>query len=556
MTKLIVYLRSLIIVAAIVGLVYMLSVSRDKETNQDSPDVINFLAGGYCPEIHNPNGPPLKAFSYIFKGKADARGLFGPKDAFPAEYWEDMAAKRHSNKEAGYSQPWKIRFLGAPRLGQGLQESWALTRLMGGMAPQIMTAQVVPKFTQTAHDWFVDLTPYLKKPNPYVEKGKRGSKRWMDQFYPNTLTRWQSTYNKKIYCIPIDLVEVGIFYNKTILRDCGVDVDGPNFPPNTWAEFIAIQKRVKDKGYVPTIIQGADKMVIKWIYMLFSDMLYDDLSDKIEVLTDTDLGIVNVDAQELVRAYKKGYLVIGNDRWWEAWRLTKEWSQYWQRGYLGERDTLNFQRGKAAFTLYGSWYVERLMKDKLDFEFGVFPVPKLTKASSKFATGVEPRGVGGATATQYAITRGPAERKEAVEACVDLLRWLTAPKNIGPAVAEAKSFLPAIYDAKITEHLKFLQKIIERGMVRYTGIEISRPRVSDTWWATMQSFLEGNINKAEVVKTMEVATQRAIYESTYEKRATWQWIKDSKGNQTWEIKLKDNEVLTRDYLRSKAKAHD
>ena len=49
----------------------------------------------------------------------------------------------------------------------------------------------------------------------------------------------------------------------------------------------------------------------------------------------------------------------------------------------------------------GSWYISTIDNDKLrNFDYGVFPIPRLTKETSPYAPNIQPRGVGGATAVQ------------------------------------------------------------------------------------------------------------------------------------------------------------
>src|SRR5205823_13770218 len=152
--------------------------------------------------------------------------------------------------------------------------------------------------------------------------------------------------------------------------------------------------------------------------------------------------------QEFVRAYKKGIFSPRDPRYREYLRLTREWSQYWQPGFLaagafGDQGDRLFRLGRVAMWWDGSWYVTQIDRDPLrKFRYGIFLVPPLTRESSRLASGARAaRGVGGASSIQYAITNS-AERDGNLDLAVDFLRYITAPQNLGPLVREARMFVP------------------------------------------------------------------------------------------------------------------
>ena len=511
--------RALALPAFVVALLLLAVSAQEEVLKQKDPRVINFLAAGYCPGIVRPDGsPPLTVLDTLIKGPGlDGRGG-----------WEQLASERHAAGQPGYPQPWLVRFTRTPAAGG--QGSWTLTRLMGGMAPEIMHAQPTPDYSNRCHYWYIDLTEYLARPNPYVP----GNKRWADIFYPGVLSFWGANADHRYYAVPIDQVEIGIFYNKNIVAECGI---GPEeFPPRDWAHFMDIQRRIKQAGAVPFLMTGMDSMRVEWVYNVLTDMLYEEIYDRLNVVDGFQTsGTWGVNLQEKVRAHKKGIVSIGDDRYWEMWRIIKDWSQYWQQGYLGTADTIGFQRGRAAMTLDHSGFVRQLVNDKkLDFQWGVFLIPKLTRKTSRFAIGVTPRGYGGPTHIQYAIARETAERKGAVEACVDLLMWLTAPRHVGPMVKEIQSFLPAVRvdDEYFPENLKFMKPALARGLVRCYWIE--EPGLRE-WWPTMQYFLEGTYTRQDVINAMTAAVERGMAEKLEEFKDVWHWQYDDRGAQTWEI---------------------
>ena len=517
------YVKLLLFFGFFVAVLVLTGSAQKEVLEQKDPTVVNFLAATYCPGIVRPDGsPPLESLDTLVKGMGfDGHGG-----------WEQLAADRHRRGEPGYQQPWQVRFVKLPSLGAA-QNSWTITRLMADMAPEIMHAQSTPDYWDRCHYWYVDLTPYLNQPNPYIP----GNKRWADIFHKGVLAFWASSATGGFYCVPINEVETGIFYNKTILTQSGIGAD--EMPPRDWAHFIDIQDRIEKAGHVPFLFIASDLMRMTWVYYILNDMLYAGIYDRLNVVDDPENVMTwGVSLQEKVRGHKLGIVSVEDDRFWETWRIIKHWSRYWQDGALGTVDQTGFQRGRAAMTLDSSAFIRKLVNDKqLDFEWGVFFFPKLTKQTSRFAIGALPRGVGGPANVQYAISRASARRKGAVRACVDLLMWMTAPRHLGPMVAEERCFLPAVRvpEEYVGEHLRFLMPVLERGHVRCYKIAMLGVRGQAEWWATMQYYLEGTYDKQDVIGAMKATAAAGVEELLEKFKDTWQWEYDDQGNCTWKI---------------------
>lgn len=541
--------------------VLVLTGSAQKDVlQQRDPAVLNFMANAYCPGIVQAGqGLPMSALDVTVRGLEDYKGLYtDPKAGLAEEYrddpnirlpyagqhWEALAAERHQAGAPGYHQSWKVRFVQMPAVADA-RGSWALTRLMGGMAPEFMYSMATPEYGDTCHRWFVDLSPYLNRPNPYVPEGMPGHDRWLDAFYPGALSNWHATYDKHIYCIPVDQVEIAVFYNADILRACGIDPE-TELPPRSWAAFLDLQRRIQEKGYVAFQMPASDSMRLGWMHDIINDMLYAGVYDQLNTVNDPDIpDASSVDSQEKIRALRLGLVSLHDDRYWEAWRIIKEWSRYWQPGATGTRDNLPFVQGRAALTVDGSWFVQTLEKDQMrTFEYGTFFLPPLTDETTPFAhrepdgNWYLPRGVGGATATQYSITVESAQRKEALEAAIDLLMWVSAPQHLGPMVAENGSFLPTVRGAALAENLRFMQDVLDRGPVRLRGLDDLDQRCKDAWWACMQYYLSdttGTWTRERILATLEPAVEYSAQDQMDRYKEKWEWVYDENGRNTWEI---------------------
>lgn len=70
-------------------------------------------------------------------------------------------------------------------------------------------------------------------------------------------------YDGKYYGSPYDMGAVGMWYNKAIFKEVGIDV------PKTWPELLDGVKKIKAAGYIPIALGGGDKWPAHfwWVYL-------------------------------------------------------------------------------------------------------------------------------------------------------------------------------------------------------------------------------------------------------------------------------------------------
>ncbi|MCC6444488.1 MAG: extracellular solute-binding protein [Armatimonadetes bacterium] len=459
-------MRYILICALLTGLLAVPSSAID----------LTVYAQAYTPEIVTGDNPrPLKQFTYL--------------------------ARRYERLHPDV----RISFIKNP---VGDFRTWMITQLKGGTAPDIMWAHSDWTNQDAKYGWFVRLDPYLARPNPYVP----GNKRWGDLFYADA-TDAKRAPDGSLYALPIDQVETGIFYNKAIFRKAGVS------PPRTWEEFLAIQEKIRKAGYIPFLMVGTQEMWITWTRSILQDQLFNDLLSRMDVRVAE--GFRGVDTQEFVRAYKKGIFSARNPRYRECLRILKDWSRYWQKGFLGTNDDRLFRLGRAAMFWNGSWYYDPIKRDPLrTFDFGVFPLPRLTRRTSPYAPDIEPRGVGGAASIQYAVTNTAIQGKK-VEQAVDFLRFITAPKNLGPLVEEAGLFLPNVYGVPPAPSLKPFARILEVGHVRFAA-EPGAGDYPDRLFRVLQGFLGGIYSEEQALRLIETYMAKSV-DRLIEENPSWRF---------------------------------
>lgn len=424
----------------------------------------------------------------------------------------------------------RIRFIKNP---VGEYRTWMRTQLQGGLAPDVMWAHSTWCNDDAKYGWFVNLDPYLNKPNPYCAPGTRGTKRWGDLFYPDA-TNAKRAPDGHLYALPIDQVETAIYYNKALFREAGIE------PPRTWAEFIAIQKRLQEKGILPFLMTAQLEMRLSWAQAILNDQLWGDKLSEIDVRTTGAIGFAGVDEQEFIRAYKKGIFSLRDPRYREKLRLLKEWSQYWAPGALAANDDRLFRLGKVAMWWDGSWYTPIIERDPMrKFDYGIFLIPPLTKESSPYASNVGARGVGGATSIQYAITN-TAMAGGRVELAIDFLRFITAPNQLAPLVSEAGLFLPNVIGLAGSPLLAPFQKVLEIGHVRFGG-EQGGSAYAEQGFRILQGFLGGQFDEEETLKRQERYLAKGVTQELRINATDWRF------DANWEIlpaPIKNNALPT------------
>lgn len=412
----------------------------------------------------------------------------------------------------------RVEFIRSPVGPTGDYRTWLRTQLQGGLAPDIVWAHAEWCNLDAKYGWFVALDPYLGRPNRYIAPGRRGRRRWGDQFYPDA-TNARRAPDGRLYSLPIDQVETAIYYNIDLFERAGVR------PPTTWAEWMEVHRRLAAAGIQPFLMTGAQPMRMIWARRILLDQLWADRLPEMDMRPASASGYPGVDPQELVRAVQLGIFTLRDPRHREYLRLMREWSQYWQPGWLAAQDDRLFRLGGAAMWWDGSWYIPPIRQDPLrGFRWGMFLPPRLTRESSPYAGGDGARGVGGAASIQYAVTQS-AVKGDRVELAVDFLRFITAPQNLGPLVSEAELFVPNVLGLEGAPSLRLFMPLLQTGATRFGGEEPS-PWYGDQWFRVMQGHLGGELEEGETLRRLERYLRLGADEAVKMHAGEWRWGPD------------------------------
>lgn len=191
---------------------------------------------------------------------------------------------------------------------------------------------------------------YLSPIDDLWEKAK------MDERFPTSVAN-ACTYNNQKYAIPVTQHFAAFFYNKKIFKDNVIT------PPKTWAEFIAVCKKLKRKGIAPIALGSRER----WPAQFWFDYIL--------------LRTAGPDYRHRLMTHKASY----NDP--EVINAFSIWKDVLDQGYFIKNPNVfdwaaaakKVYHGEAAMTLMGTWIIgffdNKLgWKQNINYDFFPFPV--------------------------------------------------------------------------------------------------------------------------------------------------------------------------------------
>jgi raffinose/stachyose/melibiose transport system substrate-binding protein len=390
------------------------------------------------------------------------------------------------------------------------QREWLVTQLSAGQAPDIFNVNVEDVWQDVQKGWYVPLDRWLEQPNPFVKPGEPGSRQWWDQFKYQHISRGKAAPDGNMYCISYDMVETGIFYNKNLFRKYGFT------EPTDWDQFTAIEQKLKDEGYTPLLIN--DEQLADWGVDLLFDQLYYSLHELTDLKTDPKRAayLTNyLDWDELCFLHTKGFFTEDDPRWVELWRLLKQWRKYMPADMRSADMTRQFMTQKGAMCWNGSWMVNKLVRDPdMEFEWGVFYVPRLTKNASCFASGVDQCVIGG-SAIQLSVSNSAIgdtsadlpmdqriEKSERLKRCIAFLQFMCLPHNADTVINEVEQFLPNIVGVEPHKELLPFDTFLKRRYTSTKWVYTFDLRFQDIMNRMLSLYLNDGIDEKSFVHWM------------------------------------------------------
>lgn len=223
---------------------------------------------------------------------------------------------------------------------------------------------------------------------------------WRSVFFPKALAvnafRPGNPYRVSpgIYGVPIDVMNIQIFYNKKLLAQLGLD---PAVPPNTWEAFLHVGKRSSADGLIGFVSGWAEL----WLIDCFA----------------TDYAIHTMGMKKVEATYQ-GKVPYTDPDWLTVFNLFAELrdSGLLAQGIVtmvNKRAEQLFANEQAVFALNGTWGVNVYRGMNPSLEYGVMMPPRLTD---------RPMATWGGAGSSFCVNPKSASRDGALA----FLKWLTA----------------------------------------------------------------------------------------------------------------------------------
>lgn len=381
----------------------------------------------------------------------------------------------------------ELTFVGGSQLA-----TYVRTREAAGLefVPDIYNGNMTKGYD--AQGKWVAFTPYFEQINPYT------GKRFIESFRKLNVYEFDN-YGGELYMLPLDLISVGLYYNKDIFEQLGLG------EPQSWAQLLDTCKTIQEAGYTPISMPGDFSSIwagnLGWIVRALSDSY---LRDKIPLVLsqpgDWDFDPVAhadfsfdpsnpffdrqspLNSERMITAIENKEIDFKSQEFRQIYLRLKELSQYFQKGYIGsdiESAKNAFIRQEAAMIFAGSQFI-----------FTNEHYQKTATADRKFNTGImwlppilsDPlahnpiRGFYNGGTLLSVTKKGDAEHERRV---MDFLMFLATPSSgqllhdltlengynlSGPLTIEGVTMLPGLEEQKKTFGGNGIVKLEFRGL--------------------------------------------------------------------------------------------
>lgn len=281
------------------------------------------------------------------------------------------------------------------------------------------------------------------------------------------------------YGVPWQWGAVGIYYNKDLFEQAGLD---PENPPATWSEFLAAVQTLKDAGITPITIGEGDKWPghFWWVYLAIrngGEQAFLDAFNRAGSFTDAPFVKAGEDLQDLIalEPFPEGYL-----------------------GFTYNDSAAVFGNGEAAMELMGQWH-QAVQRDSSEDGAGV----------ANLGWFLFPMVEGGAGNASDVLGGGDGFGigKDAPDEAVEFVRFLTSAENQTAALEAVGFGPPTTTDAQsaITDPVQ--QQILEaRNAAAYFQLYYDQflpPAVGGTVNDAVEQIFAGVASPEEAAQQIE-----------------------------------------------------
>jgi multiple sugar transport system substrate-binding protein len=298
------------------------------------------------------------------------------------------------------------------------------TQLAAGTAPDLVFNQATYQPYMVVH-----LQNYLKQPDPFVP----GNKSWLSEFnskYYGPKIASVVDPDGNLNYIPLNLVGIGLFYNKQAFAKAGVQA-----PISTFSDLMSACTKLKSAGYIP--LAGDDSVInVGWPMAVLFDMLTAPQQASWNQFTASGAAGTNptITTKDLTWAIATGklkatqpqtaaFLTTMKQLFQNC--ITPDWSGV--TGLSGDGVGLpQFESGKAAMA-WGVDFGYQTISSNSSFPIGNMPFPTVTSATTPVSVNAPAEYGLSDNGTSYMIPAGTTGKS--LQAAILFLQYVTSPQG-------------------------------------------------------------------------------------------------------------------------------
>lgn len=423
---------------------------------------------------------------------------------------------------------------GVPEAPPGAQTAliWYMkTAIAAGQGPDLMRYYGGTGYDGAEGDrgLLVPLDAYFRQPNPYVEEGRAGSDRWVDQWengFDGILAQSKSLAGR-YYSIPLETAAPSlIYYNKTALDELGLEFPSPRTNITVLVELL---KELKAAGHETPMHLMCCSPAGNWDSLIFDHSIIEP-KGLAEWRLDYKVSLSEnvIEAEEFSRAIKQGLFAATDTEYKETLRLGKLWVPYvteeWKIGAPVQLS--DFLTGKVLIRMSGSWEAEAILGNpEVDFEVGVASGPVVGVIDSEYSMEEEPGPFVGGPAGAW-VVNAAAVKRGTLEASIDFLQFLSA--NWGHAVKGRPGLVPVIKDVEPNVRPEVAEPAkahIPTSVMRWSYADMVDAGAREEAFIILQEFYLDQITIDEAAERMQQVWEewadRAIETNSTENGGSW-----------------------------------
>lgn len=289
------------------------------------------------------------------------------------------AIRRFEQLKAAEGQ--KVRIIQSAVPSRGYQQ-WFLTQLIGGNPADVI--KLLDGNPQLFYRYFVPLTPYVDKPNPFNQGTVLEGVPWRDTFIDNMERALDATYSE-YYGVGNTFHVYRLFVNVDLLEKA----TGSREPPRDVSEWLDDCAKLKQYGkeigmpIIPIGVRGFDKDTIRWLFQYYFSQMTGNLNDEGGTFGDSASSADVLEWMEKDPQVRERICAVVD--------VVKQIGLNFGEGFTAmdvEQTKFLFHSGLTGFFPDGTWNAWSLVNNS-PFEVAIIPLPLLghNHEHSKYFTG-------------------------------------------------------------------------------------------------------------------------------------------------------------------------